>query len=140
MNTLWVRRHRRCVPVKCTILAGELINIKKVPAEVVNASEYMDSVHPRTWTRLRTVINRIRRSRKEIDSIDIISCEPVMTRRGTWNGFALIFEIESSIEALDHLEVEVQFTRPLSQVTADKLYEEFLSEYTDYLNYKHIEV
>ena len=138
MYTCW-KRGSRMRPIRCTISASRSHpQNSRSDYTRVAASEYMDSIHPRTWTRLRKVINRIRHTYSEIESVDIISCTPVMTRRGTMNGFELVFEIESLIEALDHLEINVQFTRPLSQVTADTLFDAFAREYQDYIDFKHI--
>lgn len=105
----------------------------------IESSEWSDSLHIRTASKIAKVENIIMSEFPEIEDIDV-DCKPRENTKGKMVGFEMIFTLQSSVEALDHLEVSIVSTKPLSDVLAESIVRKFRIEYTDYIKYMNIDV
>lgn len=117
--------------VKKYILNSEL------NAMCVESSEYFDNLPTRTKRKLGKVKNMILQKYPEILQLDI-DHEDMENSRGNLTGCRLKFMIESDVEILDHLPIEIKSTRPVCDMQADVIFRLFRIEYEDYKKFMKI--
>lgn len=107
--------------------------------QCVEASEFLDSAHPRTQAKLMTVKRKFEMQHPEVKIADI-DVLPRANTRGNMVGCEILFLLESDIKALWGKNMSVVFNKELGAYPADAILRNLNQEYTSYLKFMNIEV
>lgn len=117
-------------------LHSYLLN-KELSTSWVEASEWFDNLPTRTMRKIGKLKQMILAKYPEIASVDV-DCEACENNSGKMIGFRMTFNLESNIEALDHLPVTIKSTKPVSDVQLESIFRMFRIEYEDYKKFMKI--
>ena len=110
---------------------------KGVPAPAIAASEYFSGAHSRTKNKLQTFANMVLKEYPEI-KIFRVEGEPFPNKTGKLVGIKLTCNIESPNELIDHANIYICSTSPLSNLSANILFRFFRNAYKRYLEKNQI--
>lgn len=117
--------------VECTKNIFASLITAEQRSKCIDAS-YLSEAPTRTQMRLRKVTSRIVQEYDEIESVDILEVKPRANRNGKMTASEVIFEIESDIEELDHLQLGIILSRGIGDATPDTIFRAFKIEYDFY--------